>query len=216
MVWKKAKRFFGRVFLRQTRLDQMSLWELERQIQKLENMKREKRSEMDEIKAEYDARIEEAKTADESRVKEIKTEASRLLSKYDAFRSQWVEVNAALRYFQQAALGKKVQSEGIEALPSEMSPAHFERSAQRLEQKVEERDERISDFTFGAKQLEGVHRGGRRHMDQMADSRVDQVIDDARNGNPVPTLDELADDTFGDRQTVDAEHEGVNAGKSSA
>lgn len=203
MVWKKIKRTFGRVVLRRTRLEQMSLWELERQIQRLENEQREKRSEMDEIKAEYDEAIAEAETADQSRVEEIKTEASRLLSKYEAYRSQWVEVNAALRYFQQAALGKKIQSGGIEALPSSMNPANFEKSAQRIEEKIRDRDQRIDDFTFGASQLEDVHRGGKQQMDQMADSRVEEVIDEARQGNDVPTLDELASDTYGDAQTTE-------------
>lgn len=192
----KTRRWYGRVVLRQSPVEQWSQLELERRIRKLEQQKQEYKTEMDDAKQEYDSKIGEAKTADETRLPEIKSEASRLLSKYEALRSQWLETLVGLRFMQQAALGKQINTDGPEPLPSNMSPAQFERSAQSIRQKVQNRENRLLEWGTAANQLEDISQGGSSHMDSMADKRVDAAIDAARDGDDVPTLDELADDTF--------------------
>ncbi len=198
-----VKRWVGRVVFRQNPIEQWSQLELERRIRKLERQKREFKEEMDEAKAEYDEKIREAETADETRIPEIKTEASRLLSKYEAIRSQWLETLVGLRFMQQAALGKQISANGPDALPSNMNPAQFERSTQSIERKVKDREERIGDWEIAASQLEDVSHGGSTHIDSMADERVEAAIDAAREGSKdVPTLEELADDSFSETKAV--------------
>lgn len=205
MVWtvyRKLKRLVGRVVPGRTQLDQWGQWELERQIQELERKKRRYRKEMDQVKEKYDGKIDEAKNADATRVPEIKSEASRLLSKYETFRSQWMETIVGLRFLQQAALGKQFESEGP-VLPQDVNPAEFEQSARQMKERAENREDRIADWVFGAQKLEDVHQGGARHMEAMADNRVDAAIQAAREGKEVPTLDELADELEWESRSAD-------------
>ncbi len=192
----KTKRLYGRVVLRQSPVEQWSQLELERRIRKLERQKQEYKEEMDEAKRDYDEKINEARQADETRVPEIKSEASRLLSKYEALRSQWLETLVGLRFMQQAALGKQINADGPDALPSNMNPEHFNQAAQSIRQKVENREDRLLEWGTAADQLEDISQGGSSHIESMADERVDAAINAAREGDDVPTLDELADDTF--------------------
>lgn len=179
-------------------IDNMSSLELERRIRKLERQKQEYKDDMTTAKSKYDEKIKEAKDADETRIPEIKSEASRLLSKYEAIRSQWMETLVGLRFMQQAALGKQISADGPEALPSNMNPRQFEAAANQIEDKIGRREDRLDEWGIAAQRLEDISQGGSAHMEAMADERVDAAIDAARDGDDVPTLEELADDTFSD------------------
>lgn len=188
-------------------IQNMSALELERRIRKLERQKKEYKDDMTTAKKEYDEKIQEAQNADETRIPEIKSEASRLLSKYEAIRSQWMETLVGLRFMQQAALGKQISADGPEALPSNMNPQQFEAAANEIEDKIAEREDNIDGWNVAAQRMEGISQGGSAHMEAMADERVEAAVDAARDGEDVPTLEELADDTFSDVEETVSEDE---------
>jgi hypothetical protein len=142
---------------------------------------------------------------DETRVPEIKTEASRLLSEHEAIRSQRMETLVGLRFMQQASLGKEISADGSEALPSNINPRQFESAAQSVEGTIEQREDRLDEWGLAANRLEAVSKGGSAHMDAMADERVEAAVDAARDGDDVPTLEQLAEDTFSDAERSPSE-----------
>lgn len=206
-IISKTKQWVSVNVIGRNPIENMSSLELERRIRKLERQKKEYKSDMTKAKQEYDEKIEQAKEADETRIPEIKSEASRLLSKYEAIRSQWMETLVGLRFMQQAALGKQISADGPDALPSNMNPRQFEGAAQIIEGKIEAREDSIDRWNVAANRMEGISKGGSAHMDAMADERVDAAVDAARDGEDVPTLDELADETFGDVEETVSEAE---------
>jgi len=197
-IISKTKRWVSVNVIGRSPIDNMSSLELERRIRKLERQKQEYKRDMTKAKQEYDDKIDEAEQADETRIPEIKSEASRLLSKYEAIRSQWMETLVGLRFMQQAALGKQISADGPEALPSNMNPRQFEAAAQSIEDKIGRREDRLDEWGIAANRLEDISQGGSAHIEAMADERVDAAINAARDGEDVPTLEELADDTFSD------------------
>lgn len=198
---KRTKRWYGRNILGKSQVEMWSPLELERRIRKLERKKQQYKEEMDEAKKAYDEKIHEAKEANETRLPEIKSEASQLLSTYEKIRSQWVLTLNGLRFMQQAALAKQIDASGPEALPSDMNPAQFEQSAQAVENKIEDFEDYNDKVQVAADRFEDISQGGSAHMESMADQRVEAAIDAARDGDSVPSLDELADETFSSEST---------------
>lgn len=206
-IISKTKRWVSINVFGRSPIDNMSNHELERRIRKLERQKQEYKDDMTSAKRKYDKKIQEAEKADETRIPEIKSEASRLLSKYEAIRSQWMETLVGLRFMQQAALGKQISADGPEALPSNMNPRQFEAAANSIKETIAEREDNIDGWNVAAQNMEDISKGGSAHMEAMADERVEAAVDAARDGDDVPTLEELADDTFNDVEETVSEAE---------
>ncbi|WP_225335979.1 hypothetical protein [Halomicrobium urmianum] len=201
---KKARRGFGRVVLNESRFEQMSPLELQRRIRKLERQKQQFKGKMDESMAEFDELIEEAEDANPTRVPELEMEASLALKRYEAFRSLWTEILDGLRFMQQAALGKQIDQAGLNGIPTSMNPEQFEREARNIEQTLEDREDRRDTMTAANEHMEDTWNDNGAHANSLTDDRVSAAISAARNGEDVPTLDELADETFAEAD-VDAE-----------
>ncbi len=201
---RKVRRGFGRVVLNESRFEQMSPLELQRRIRKLERQKQQFKEKMDESMAEFDELIDEAEDANPSRVPELEMEASLALKRYEAFRSLWTEILDGLRFMQQAALGKQIDEAGLNGIPTSMNPEQFEREARNIEQTLEEREDRRDTVGAANERMEDTWSDDGAHANSLTDDRVSAAISAARNGEDVPTLDELADETFAEAD-VDAE-----------
>jgi hypothetical protein len=209
---KWVRRGFGRVVLGESRIEQLSPLELQQRIRKLERQKQQFKGKMDESKQEFDDLIDKAGDADSTRVPELEMEASLALKRYEAFRSLWTEILNGLRFLNQAALGKRIDNVGMEGIPK-MNPQQFERAAQNIEQTLEQRESRRDSMSAADDRMEDTWQGHNTHADSLTDERVSAAINAARSGDDVPTLDELAEESFA--STTESEStETLSGGKS--
>lgn len=199
MVYKtirKAKRYLGRVLLGRNHIEQMTKDEIEARIWELQNQRDSIKKEKDDLKEKFDKVVQKAKNASEDEVRELKTEASTLLSKYKVKRYQWSKIHAGLNYFEQAALHKDTQVGGISGLPTEANPEGIKAATRKWKKQLEKDQEMAWDINRGAKEMEEVHDGGDLTMDNMADGQASDIIDAAREGQDVPTINDLADEAY--------------------
>lgn len=187
---------FGRIVLGKSRIEQMSSLELQRRLRELERQKQQFKGKMDESKENFDELVSEAEDADPSRVPELEMEASVALQRYEAYQSLWSEILGGVRFMQQAALGKQVDQAGVDGLPTNMNPKQFERAAQDIEHTLEQREERRITMGAANDRMEDTWQGHNTHADSLTDDRASAAINAARNSDDVPTLDELAEESF--------------------
>lgn len=199
---RKMKRWLGRALLNRARVEQLTKSEIETRIWKLEDQRDRIKNEMDSLKADFDGVVERAKHASEDEVQELKTTASTLLSKYKTKRYQWAKVHAGLNYYEQAALHKDVQQGGVTGLPAEADPVAIQRATQKWKGKMEEDRETVRGLQSATDQMEGVHDGGASTMEGIADGQASDIIDAAREGESVPTIDQLADQAYPTEQSA--------------
>ena len=195
----KMKKLYGRHILGKSEIEMWSQMELQRRIRTAERKKTEFKEKMDEAKDKYDTKIKEAKHAEETRVPEIKSAATNALKEYERFRTQWVTYLKGLRFLQKVALAKDTKD--LEGLPIPDNPRGFETTAGAMQESLEDLQERSDQMDAANQRLDDAGPSGSAQMDGMADQRVETAIQAAREGKDVPTLDELADETFVDSQT---------------
>lgn len=198
---RKVKRWLGRALLNRARVEQLTKSEIETRIWKLEDQRDRIKNEMDSLKSDFDEVVEKAKHASEDEVQELKTTASTLLSKYKAKRYQWSKVHAGLNYYEQAALQKDIQHGGVTGLPSEADPVAIQRATERWKGEMEKDRETVRGIQSATDQMEGVHEGGASTMESIANGQASDIIDAAREGESVPTIDELADQAYASDQS---------------
>jgi hypothetical protein len=187
---------FGRIVLGKSRIEQLSSLELQCRLRELERQKQQFKGKMDESKQEFDELVSETEDADPSRVPELEMEASVALQRYEAYQSLWSEILGGIRFMQQAALGKQVNQAGVDELPTNMNPQQFERAAQNVEQTLEQRESRRDTMSAANDRMEDTWQGHNTHADSLTDDRASAAISAARNGDDIPTLDELAEESF--------------------
>lgn len=193
---RKMKRWIGRVVLGQNRLGQLTKAELDNRIWKVEEQRDEFKKEMDSLKAEFNSVVEEAKHASEDEVKELKTTASTVLSKYKAKRYMWSKTHAGLNMLEQARLNKDIQQVSVSGLPPETDPVAISKMTNEWEETIQSDKEKVAGMERASSQMEGIHDGGAAMLDQNDNGPASDIIDAAREGESVPTIDELADEAY--------------------
>lgn len=192
-----ARRWFDRTVRNRSELDRLSAWELEKQSDRIARSREEHKTRMDEVKDAYEAKVEEASTADGHELQELKVEASFLLERYERLRRQWAGMLQTQRWLQQLILGKNADETGVPDVMAELGvdPDRVENIGQQVEEAVDADEERIGELGWQADKIQEAHRGGEQAMRSLSDDRVDQAIDAVREGDGVPEIDSLVDES---------------------
>ena len=200
MVWNpltSARRWYDRRVRGRSALDRLDAWELEKQSDRIARNRQEHKSRMDEVKTAYEGKVQQASEATGHELQELKVEASFLLERYERLRRQWAGMLQTQRWLQQLILGKNADENGVPDVMAELGvdPSQVQNIGQQVEDAVDADEERIGEIGWQADKIQEAHRGGEKAMRSLSDERVDQAIDAVKEGDGVPEIDSLVDES---------------------
>jgi len=195
--FKAAKLWIDRHVYGKSALDRLSAWELEKKSDRIGRKRDEHKDKMETVKAAYQTKVEEASSANGHELQELKVEASFLLERYERLRRQWAGMLQTQRWLQQLVLGKNADENGVPDVMAELGvdPGQIENIGQQVEEAVDEDEGRIGELGWQADKIQEAHRGGQEAMRSLSDDRVEQAIDAVREGEGVPEIDSLVDES---------------------